>query len=141
MKKVFLSIIVLILSFSVVSFGDYVSGTDYVIDYKRKSEGMADTLHINFITTRPPAATAERLVMNHLAEYGKRVRGKNIIGSAWFSANGADGPFSKIKFNDTMASYAWISATGRVVTFSAYIAHLKKVKDNKRIAARAKSQK
>ncbi|MDR0822204.1 MAG: hypothetical protein LBN20_00275 [Endomicrobium sp.] len=139
MKKIIFVCLALCFTFTISAFGDYVKGIDYNANYKKKSADMADTLHIEFITTRPPAATAERIVQEQLREYGRKSSGKNIIGSAWFSVSGAEGPFSKIRFSDNLASYVWINRTGRVVSFSTYMSWLKQDRDRRRAAARKKA--
>ncbi|MDR3243669.1 MAG: hypothetical protein LBT79_02850 [Elusimicrobiota bacterium] len=140
MKKIILTVLTLLFTISLTAFGDFIKGADYNIDYKRKVAGMADTIHINFFTAKPSPATAEKIVMSHLREYGQRTKGKNIIGSAWFSPNGESGSFSKIRFTDTSASYVWINRTNRIVTFSAYVSYLKREKERRRIAVRNKNK-
>lgn len=141
MKKIiFLLCLVFFLNLPSLLFsqGDFSEGIDYNAVYIQRGENAADVLHINFFTVRPSAATAERIVINHLKALGQRSKNvKNIIGSAFYSANGSDGSYSKIKFGASLGAYVWVDKAGRAMTFPSYMAYLKKARDQKRAAARA----
>jgi hypothetical protein len=135
MKKIVCSF-VLVFMFSIFSFADYTEGIDFEISYKQKETGYSNTMHINFFTVRPPAVIAERMVINYLKAYGSRNKNKNILGSAYYSAGGRDGSYSKIKFNNSLGAYVWVSKVGRVMSFPSYMYYLKKVRGQKIQAAR-----
>ncbi|GHT61045.1 hypothetical protein AGMMS49531_07600 [Endomicrobiia bacterium] len=143
MKKYFL-LIALILIFSANAFclRNLLEQKDYFIKFEEKSPGMAAVLHVNFVSVIPNSKEAEGIVKQQLRKYGnmliannrisatvkKKIKYKNIIGSAWY-VNGANpANLTKIKFRNDFGAYVWIGKTKNIVTFPNYMSFLKKSK-------------
>ncbi|GHT43352.1 hypothetical protein AGMMS49921_11130 [Endomicrobiia bacterium] len=143
MKKCF-PLIAFILIFSANAFclRNFLERKDYFVKFEEKSPGMAAVLHVNFISVIPNSKEAEEIVKQQLRKYGnmliannrtsatvkKKIKYKNIIGSAWY-VNGSN-PISltktKIKFQNDFGAYVWIGKTKNIVTFPNYMSFLKK---------------
>lgn len=140
MKKLLFAVLAaLFLSVPAYSISQFIENTDYMVDFNENKQDKPAVLHINFGSLIPSPEEAEKILKNHLKNYGSKTS-KNIIGSVWYK-DSATGEMSKIKYNDSVASYVWINKTKRIVSFPEYISFLKRERDSKRDKARAEARK
>jgi len=140
MKKL-LFIIAAVAFFALQAFaaGKFIEGTDYTVNFNPNLDDMPAVLHINFKAIAPDPSEAEFLLRSELKLYAPKVA-KNIIGSVWFPASGANSELVKVQFKDNVSALVWYRASGTVIYFPQYINSLKNAKLKKRDKALAEAR-